>query len=83
MRQACQPRATGNGTNRAPAGTNRADPGTNPPWAGTNQRREVSLPPVLARPRHALWTGLRDSLGLIGPAQKHHWAEHRAMPCPA
>jgi hypothetical protein len=23
------------------------------------------------------------SLGLIGPAQKHHWAEHLAMPCPA
>ena len=36
-----------------------------------------------ASPHGALRADLRDSLGLIGPAQKHHRAEHRAMPCPA
>ena len=51
--------------------------------AGTNPRREVPLPNALASPCHALRAALRDSLGLIGPAQKHHWAEHLAMPCPA
>ena len=33
--------------------------------------------------RHALEAAVRDSLGLASPAQKHHWAEHLAMPCPA
>ena len=41
-------------------GTNRANLGTNPP-------RGVTLPPALVRSRHAVWAGLRDSLGLIGP----------------
>jgi hypothetical protein len=36
-----------------------------------------------ASPHDALRADLRDSLGLIAPAQKHHWAEHLAMPCPA
>ena len=52
---------------------------------GTNQRREAPLPDALARHRHrhAIKTALRDSFGLIGAAQKHDWAEHLAMPCPA
>ncbi|MFZ4637906.1 MAG: hypothetical protein ACOYMC_10900, partial [Pirellulales bacterium] len=33
--------------------------------------------------RHAFRTALRDSLGLIGPAQKHHRAEYLAMLWPA
>ena len=57
--------------------------GTNRANLGTNQRREVPLPDALARHRHDLRAALRDSFGLIGPAQKHHWAEHLAMPCPA
>jgi hypothetical protein len=36
-----------------------------------------------ASPHDALRAILRDSLGLIAPAQKRHRAEHLAMPCPA
>jgi len=78
---------TQKGTNRAQAGTNRDFWDESGAMAGTNPRREVALAHALAGPRHALraalWAALCDSLGLIGPAHKHHWAEHLAMPCPA
>ena len=66
-----------------PARTNREIRARTDTRAGTNQRREVPLPHALARLRHAGRAAFRDSVGLIGPAQKHHWAEHLAMPCPA
>ena len=33
--------------------------------------------------RLALRAAFRDSIGLASSTQKHHWAEHLAMPCPA
>ena len=44
---------------------------------------QLTTMPVTQTTRHAVRAALRDSLGLIGPLQKHHWAEHLAMPCPA
>jgi len=44
--------------------------------------RRRHCPNALGRIRHALEAAVRDSLG-SSPAQKHHWAEHLAMPCPA
>jgi hypothetical protein len=66
-----------------PARTNREIRARTDTRAGTNQRREVPLPHALARFRHAVRAAFRDSVGLIGHAHKHHWAEHLEMPCPA
>ena len=45
--------------------------------------RRRHYPNALGPIRHALEAAVRNSLGFIRPAQKHHWAEHLAMPCPA
>jgi hypothetical protein len=51
--------------------------------AWTNLPREEPLPRTLARRCQVLWAAFRTALVLASPAQKHHRAEHRAMPCPA
>ena len=45
-------------------------------------RTEATLNPAIFRRVAMLFEG-RAALGLGSSSQKHHWAEHLAMPCPA